>query len=95
MELCAKIAAKWRSIGIQLGVPNHELDNIQANNRGDPQMVQNCLSCVFSWLLKNEQDVAPGKVAQALHIVGEHEVEVEIKQKFSKYALFTDIMYII
>ena len=81
MELCAKIASKWRSICIQLGVPDHELDSIQANNRGDPHMVRNCLSRMFNWWLKNERDVTPGKLAQAIHIVGEHELEVGIKKK--------------
>ena len=66
-------------------MPNHELDSIQANNRGDPYMVQNCLSCVFDWWLKNEQNVTPEKLAQAVHIVGEHKVEVEIKKKFRNY----------
>ena len=93
MELCAKIAPKWRSIGIQLGVPGHELDTIQANNRGDPHMVQNCLSLVFNWWLKNKDDVTPERLAQAVHIVGEHKVEVEIKKKFSKYAPFNIAKY--
>ena len=87
MELCVKVASKWREIGIQLGIPNHDLDTIQANNQGDPHMVQNCLSRVFDWWLKNEQDITPEKFAQAVHVVGEHEVEMEIKQKFGKYAL--------
>jgi hypothetical protein len=86
MRLCVKIVVQWRSIGVQLGVPGHELNNIQANNRGDPHMVQNCLSCVFDWWLKNERDITPEKLAQAIHIVGEHEVEAEIKQKFGKYS---------
>ena len=51
-------------------------------------MVQNSLSRVFDWWLKNEQDVTPEKLAQAIHIVGEHDVEVEIKQEFSKYVPF-------
>ena len=85
MELCSKIAGKWRSIGIQLGVPDHELDVIQANNRGDPHMVQNCLSRVFNWWLKNKQDITPEKLAQAIHTVDEHKLEVEVKKTFCKY----------
>ena len=85
MELCAKIAPKWRSIGVQLGVPHHELDIIQANNRGDPHMVQNCLSRVFDWWLKNEQNVTAEKLAQAVHTLGERDLEVQIKQRFGKY----------
>ena len=95
MRLCGTIAAKWKSIGVQLGIPSHELDTIQANNRGDPQMVQNCLSDVFSWWLKtiDEQDM-PQKLAEAIHIVGEHKVEVKIKQKFGKYVPSMTMHYI-
>ena len=88
MKLCGKIASQWRNIGVQLGVPGNELDNIQANCRGDPHVVQNCLSRVFNcWLSrsKRDTDITPKKLAQAIHIVGEHEVEVEIKRKFGKY----------
>ena len=92
-ELCAKIAPKWRSIGIQLSLSEHELDIIQANYCGYPDMVQNCLRRVFDWWLKNEQDITPEKLAQAIHIVGEHKVEVEIKKKFGKYVpLFLSII---
>lgn len=89
MELCGKIASQWRNIGVQLRVPGHELDTIQANHRGHPHMVQNCLSSVFDWWLKNEQDITPEKLALAIHIVGEHEVEGEIKQKFGKYVPYS------
>jgi hypothetical protein len=90
MKLCGKIASQWRSIGVQLGVPGHELDNIQANCCGDPHMVQNCLTRVFQWWLtrnKQDTDITPERLAQAIHIVGEHEVEVEIKRKFGKCVL--------
>ena len=90
-----KIAAKWRSIGIQLGVPDHELDTIQANHRADPHMVQNCLSRIFNWWLKNERDITPEKLAQAIHTVDEHKIEVEIKQKFRKYTPFILLCHII
>ena len=87
MKLCGKIASQWRNIGIQLGVPDHELNNIQANCRGDPHMVQNCLGRVFNWCLTRDTDtrVTPEKLAQAIHMVGEHKVEVEIKRTFGKY----------
>ena len=93
MELCSKIADKWRSIGIQLRVPDHELDIIQANNRGDPHMVQNCLSCMFNWWLKNTQDVTSEKFAQAIHNVDEHGLEVDIKRRFGRYTLRFGCMY--
>ena len=85
VELCAKVAAKWKSIGIQLGVPHYELSSIQGNNRGDSQMIRNCLIDMFHWWLNNGQDVTPKKLAQAIHIVGEHGLEVKIKEKFGEY----------
>ena len=85
MELCDKVAAKWKSIGIQLGVPHYELSSIQGNNRGDSQMIRNCLIDMFYWWLNNGQDVTPMKLAQAIHIVGEHELEVIVKRKFGEY----------
>ena len=89
MKLCTKTASLWKSIGVQLGVPGHKLDTIQANHSGHPHMVQNCLSSVFDWWLKNEQDITPEKLAQAIHIVGEYEVEREIKQKFGEYVPYS------
>ena len=84
MELCAKVADKWKSIGIQLGVPHHELTSIQSYNRGDYQMIRNCLIDMFYWWLNNGQDVTPKKLAQAIHIVGEHRLEVTVKRKFGE-----------
>ena len=84
IELCTMVATKWRCIGIFLGVPHHELDSIQANNCGQPCMIQNCLSAMFNWWLDNGQDVSPKTLAQAIHIVGEHGLEVKIKEKFGK-----------
>jgi hypothetical protein len=87
MKLCGKIASQWRSIGVQLGVPGHELDNIQANCHGHPHMVDNCLSRIFHWWLTRDTDITLERLAQAIHIVGEHEVEIEIKRKFGKYTI--------
>ena len=94
MELCVEIAPKWRPIGIQLGVPDYALNTIQANNRGDPHMVQNCLSRVFVWWLKNERNVTPEKLAKALRTVGESGLEVQIRQKFGKYYNYIEVLII-
>ena len=85
VELCTKAAGKWRSIGIQLRVSPGELDAIQVNYHGHPQMVQNCLIDMFKWWLNNGQDVSPKKLAQAIHIIGEHDLEIKVKEKFGKY----------
>ena len=37
MNVASKIAAKWRSVGIQLRLSPTTLDSIQSNNAGKPQ----------------------------------------------------------
>ena len=53
LELCVKAARKWKSIDIHLRVSPGELDAIQVNYHGHPQMVQNCLIDMFKWWLNN------------------------------------------
>lgn len=45
-------AAKWRKIGLILEVPNYELDAIQSNNAGFPDMSERCLTATLRWYLK-------------------------------------------
>ena len=47
-------------------------------------MIQNCLSDMFVWWLKNGQDVTPRSLVAAIHLVGEHGLEVKIKKMFGK-----------
>ena len=46
-------AAYWRQFGLQLGVPNDKLREIQANHAGHPNQCQLCLTDMFDWWLKN------------------------------------------
>ena len=64
------MAAKWRTIGVRLGVPTHELDTIQQNNSGHVDMCQDCLTAMFSWWLKNVEECTANKLAQAVHAAG-------------------------
>ena len=34
------VAAKWKQLGVQLGVPTHTLDEIQANHENSPNFSQ-------------------------------------------------------
>ena len=36
-DIASKIPAKWRSVGIQLGLPSTTLDSIQQENAGKPR----------------------------------------------------------
>ena len=43
------VAAKWKQLGVQLGVPTHKLDEIQANHEHSPNFAPECLSDMFTW----------------------------------------------
>ena len=80
-----KLVPKWKRIGVQLGVPVFELETIQQNNRGGVGEVWDCLRDTFIWWLQNGENVTVRKLIKAVHDVCEHQVEVEINQKFGKY----------
>ena len=79
-----ELATKWRHIGQHLGVPVSRLDIIQENNAGKVNQVLKCLEGMFIWWLRNGEDVTVGKLIKAVHDVGEHRAEAEIKKKFGK-----------
>ena len=47
-DVASNIPAKWRSVGIQLGVSSTTLDSIQSNNAGKPQACLDSFEQVFS-----------------------------------------------
>ena len=79
------MAAKWKTIGIHLGVPCGQLDAIQQDNHGCVDMSLTCLRDMFLWWLRNGEDVTAKKLAEAVHKVDKHEVEVEIKRKYGEW----------
>ena len=46
-DIASKIPAKWRSVGIQLGLPSGTLDSIEKNNAGKPQACLDSFEQVF------------------------------------------------
>ena len=79
------LASKWKTIGIYLGVPASELDTIQQDNHGCVDMARTCLREMFLWWLRNGEEVTAKKLAVAIHEIGEHQAEVEIKQKYGRW----------
>ena len=61
-----RVAAEWKNLGVQLGVPNHTLDVIQANNKNSPNFSQECLRDMFTWWLNNGLDVTQERLDCAL-----------------------------
>ena len=81
------LATKWKDTGIYLDVPVHQLNAIEANYHGHPNMVQNCLREMFSWWLNNEESdgvTLAKKLAEVVHAVDEHGVEAGTKKVFGK-----------
>ena len=55
-DIASIIPAKWRSVGIQLGLSSGTLDSIQSNNAGKPQA---CLDS-FEQVLSTWEKQGPG-----------------------------------
>ena len=81
------LAAKWKPIGVHLGVPCGQLDAIQQDNHGCVNMSLTCLREMFLWWLRNGEEVTAKKLAEAVHKVDEHQAEVKINQNYRKRGL--------
>lgn len=64
------MASEWKQLGLQLGVPNHRLLQIQANNQHSPDFAQECLTDMFHWWLNNGHNVKHKRLASALIAIG-------------------------
>ena len=65
------VAAEWKQLGVQLGVPTHKLDEIHANHENSPNFAQECLRDMFYWWLNNGRDVTQEKLECGLRDIGE------------------------
>ena len=79
------MAAKWKTIGVHLGVPSDQLDAIQQDNHGCVDMSLTCLREMFLWWLRNGEEVTAKKLAKVVHKVDQHKAEVEIKRNYGKW----------
>ena len=74
----------WYSLGIKLGVEDHELRTIEQNHRGDNER---CKHEVLSGWLRRAKHPTWKAVADALHLMGEDKVAWKI---LSKHCISTD-----
>ena len=65
------VAAQWKDLGVQLGVPKHVLDEIQADQKNSPHVSRECLRDMFDWWLNNGLDVTHERLDRALGDIGE------------------------
>ena len=77
------VAAEWKQLGVQLGVPIHTLDEIQANHEHSPNFAQECLSDMFTWWLKNGRDTTYERLECGLRDVGETRLAQQFHQQRS------------
>ena len=65
------MTAKWRSLGIQLGMHPYQLDTIQSNCAPYPDSTDRCLTSMFEWWLENSHEPPTyEKLAKALTDIG-------------------------
>ena len=72
------MAAYWRSLGVQLGVPFDRLDTIQYNNAHYPDRANQCLTAMFDWWLKNTRDSTYENLNAALENIGRRDLALKV-----------------
>ena len=77
------VAAKWKQLGVQLAVPAHTLNEIQANHEYSPNFTQECLSDMFTWWLKNGHDTTYERLERGLRDIGETRMAKQFHQQHS------------
>ena len=77
------VAAEWKQLGVQLGVPTHTLDEIQANHENSPNFSQECLRDMFNWWLNNGHDTTCERLEHGLRDIGETRLAKEFNQQHS------------
>ena len=60
------VAAEWRRLGQQLGIPEFKLDEIQVNHEHSHNFAQDCLSDMFVWWLKGDHDATYERLARGI-----------------------------
>ena len=77
------VAAEWRRLGGQLGVPEFKLDEIQANHEHSHNFVQECLSDMFVWWLNNDDDTTYERLARGIRNIKKIRVVTRFLQQHS------------
>ena len=65
------VATEWKQLGVQLGVPTHTLDEIQANHKNSPDFAQECKRDMFNWWLNNSHDTTYERLDRGIRDIGE------------------------
>ena len=87
------VEAKWRQLGVQLGVPIHTLNKIQANHEHSPNFAQDCLSDMFDWWLKDNHDTTYERLACGIRDIGEIRLVTEFLQQYSNEEVYSKLAH--
>ena len=79
------VTAKWRSLGLKLGVPPDQLDTIQSNCAHYPDHANQCLTNMFEWWLRNSCESTYESLATALNAIGRRNLALKVCQENSKW----------
>ena len=75
-----KVAAKWRTIGHYLEIPNGELDGIAEKCRDDPH---NCLVTMLgTWLKRVQPPATWAAITAAVKFLGEEQLGKELTEQY-------------
>lgn len=69
----------WHSLGVKLGMKAHELATIEKNYHGDNER---CKHEMLNHCLQSSKLTTWKAVADALHLIGEHEVASKTQAKY-------------
>ena len=76
------VAAEWKQLGLQLGVPIQTLDEIQANHENSPNFAWECLRDIFYWWLNDGRDTTCERLDHGLRVIGEPRLQKFKQQHF-------------
>ena len=79
------VTSKWWSLGLQLGVPPHQLDTIQSNCAQYPDTSNRCLASMFEWWLRNSYECTYESLATALNAIGRRDLTLKVCQENSEW----------
>ena len=77
------VAAEWRRLGLQLRAYPHQLDAIQANHAGAPDLVTDCLTGMFEWWLRNSDSPTVQQLIDALCTIERRDVARKVADKYN------------
>ena len=87
------VAAKWKQLGVQLGVPTHKLDEIQANHEHSPNFVEECLRDMFNWWLNNGRDTTYERLACGIRNIEEIRLVTWFLQQHSDEEVYSKLAH--